>query len=525
MRMTIILIALLVLAGAAAALNTLEWVAMYQGDGTQYYNNFGCSITTGDFNHDGYQEFLIGCFGWNNYTGKNYFFQGGDSIPTTWTWTIQGVRENQCYDYTDANIGDVNGDGIDDFSLSAAIYGAQNDTAKVDVYFGASPLDTIPDWTFRPIRHAPYDDYAFMVDSCGDVNGDEFNDLIILSHTILFDTTWIQIFFGGPNLDTIPDWAIFTTELNYNVAGIGDVNRDGFNDVMVYVYDGPVWIYYGGNPMDTIPDVIFNNGRLGFDAAAGVGDINGDGYADVAMCWEFPDSSHLRDVVYFGGQNMNTEPDLWLQQEEGATSASWAITHGDFNADGYNDIVTTSGFAFGLDRVRVWLGSPNMNPVPDAFVQGNAWYEFGKVISAGDINNDSRSELFAATFNSWNTGTVYLYQPTGTWIDYGAQGVNPEILQRQPGWFALDQNYPNPFNATTSIHFELGKKSLVSLSIWDLQGRMINELINDKSMLPGGYNVSWTGTDEQNKQVTSGIYLLKLSVDQFQEVKKMALLR
>jgi hypothetical protein len=109
-------------------------------------------------------------------------------------------------------------------------------------------------------------------------------------------------------------------------------------------------------------------------------------------------------------------------------------------------------------------------------------------------------------------------------VDQGA-GVSPAEIQRHPGWFVLEQNYPNPFNATTSIHFEIGKPSTISLTIYDLQGQKINTLIQNQAMVPGGYNVSWTGKNDNGLPVASGTYLMELQVDQYRQIKKMILVK
>jgi hypothetical protein len=147
-------------------------------------------------------------------------------------------------------------------------------------------------------------------------------------------------------------------------------------------------------------------------------------------------------------------------------------------------------------------------------------------VASGDVNGDGRDELLISAISGVysDIGRAYLFEGPETWTDLGA-GVQTEELVRYPGWFKLDQNYPNPFNSSTSVHFELGKPSPVNLRLYDLKGRIIRSLITDQNMLPGGYNVSWNGRNEQNQEVSSGIYLLELQVDQYRQMKKMVLVR
>lgn len=80
-----------------------------------------------------------------------------------------------------------------------------------------------------------------------------------------------------------------------------------------------------------------------------------------------------------------------------------------------------------------------------------------------------------------------------------------------PDKFVLYQNYPNPFNNTTVIRFQLSTPAFVRLSIFDVQGRLIITLRQEK--LPqGDYNPSWNGANHQGEPVSSGIYFYQLKV-------------
>jgi len=88
----------------------------------------------------------------------------------------------------------------------------------------------------------------------------------------------------------------------------------------------------------------------------------------------------------------------------------------------------------------------------------------------------------------------------------------------------LHQNYPNPFNPTTSIAFEIPKEGEVSLEIYNIKGQKVKTLVAH-NLAPGNHKVTWNGTDEQNKQVSSGIYFYKLNFEQQQMMKKMILIK
>ena len=100
---------------------------------------------------------------------------------------------------------------------------------------------------------------------------------------------------------------------------------------------------------------------------------------------------------------------------------------------------------------------------------------------------------------------------------YAPTGLQETI--KIPDGYYLTQNFPNPFNPTTTIEFQIPKQSLVELKIYDILGREIQTLVN-KVLEAGDYTYSF---DAGN--LASGIYLYKLKVNSFVQVKKMILLR
>jgi hypothetical protein len=88
-----------------------------------------------------------------------------------------------------------------------------------------------------------------------------------------------------------------------------------------------------------------------------------------------------------------------------------------------------------------------------------------------------------------------------------------------PKNYYLSQNYPNPFNPSTKIDFNIPKSSYVTMKVYDILGREITTLIN-KELKPGRYTVDFNGNN-----LSSGVYIYVLKVNDFSEAKKMILLR
>ncbi|MBS1551211.1 MAG: T9SS type A sorting domain-containing protein [Bacteroidetes bacterium] len=91
-----------------------------------------------------------------------------------------------------------------------------------------------------------------------------------------------------------------------------------------------------------------------------------------------------------------------------------------------------------------------------------------------------------------------------------------------PVAFDLDQNYPNPFNPATIIRFALPKESIVTLKIYDVNGRLITELIRNRFYDPGFYEESFNSSDYS---LSSGIYFYKLESKEYTQTRRMILVK
>jgi hypothetical protein len=84
--------------------------------------------------------------------------------------------------------------------------------------------------------------------------------------------------------------------------------------------------------------------------------------------------------------------------------------------------------------------------------------------------------------------------------------------------------YPNPFNPSTTINFSVQKECYVELSIYNIKGQKVKNLVNS-DLEAGNHSVIWLGSDETGKSVSSGVYFYKLKAGDFQKVRKMILIK
>jgi hypothetical protein len=116
----------------------------------------------------------------------------------------------------------------------------------------------------------------------------------------------------------------------------------------------------------------------------------------------------------------------------------------------------------------------------------------------------------------WSTGMRYLGFDISNALSVDDISIPME--------FALHQNYPNPFNPITSIKFDLPNAGNVKLVIYDMMGREVRTLLNNK-INAGFQSVKWDATNDFGKPVSAGVYIYQIQADGFIQSKKMILLK
>ena len=93
-----------------------------------------------------------------------------------------------------------------------------------------------------------------------------------------------------------------------------------------------------------------------------------------------------------------------------------------------------------------------------------------------------------------------------------------------PSNYFLSQNFPNPFNPITTLKYELPEDSFVDVTVYDLLGNVVKNLINgDQS---SGYkSIQWNATNNQGEPISAGVYLYKIQASDYVDTKKMILLK
>jgi len=332
---------------------------------------FGASVAAaGDVNGDGWDDVVVGAPGYGKYPkpqrGRVYVFYGhpGTGPSVTPDWTFEIGQADARLGVSVAAAGDVNGDAYDDLIVGAQGYdgGQSFEGAAFVLYGSASGPITTTYWMTESNQASAL--FGMSVSTAGDVNGDTYDDVIVGAPQ--FDGAETHegaafVYYGSDaGLSLTPAWMAFGGQADAAfgaaVSGAGDVNGDGYADVVVGApeYDAPqddegaAYIFYGSDQglspaagwWVAGPHTMSRFGR----AVAAAGDVNNDGLDDVIVGvpnYKHDEPAEGGGFVYLGAASRPCRIPAWVV--EGNKADAWlgssVATAGDVNGDGYADII------------------------------------------------------------------------------------------------------------------------------------------------------------------------------------------
>ncbi len=401
-----------------------------EGASTNAY--LGSSLSAaGDVNGDGYQDVVISALGANDYFGSVYVYYGdGESLSETPSELV-GESGGGTFGYSVAGLGDVNGDGYDDIGVGET-YDATGQGA-VHVYGGGAdgpesePIATLLGPSSGSI-------FGFSV-AGGDLDGDGYGDVIVGAPGADSGAGVVYVYLGadgGPDTEASAELSSDTsnTYLGYSVARAGDTNGDGYQDVIgggpLYLDgSGSAWIFHGGEDgLDSSPSVElsgFPPSALLGASVAGAGDINGDGYDDVMAGGYLYNYYQGQAQVFLGSSSgVDTAASATFTGAVSGDFLGYALAGvGDVNADGYDDVMVgavTARDAAGAYPGEVYLahGSESGLDMADLTTlagAANGDYFGGAVAGVGDVNADGCDDVLIGALYAGTSdlGAAYLY--------------------------------------------------------------------------------------------------------------------
>jgi hypothetical protein len=505
-----------------------------------------------------------------------------------------GTANDLDFGWWSACAGDLNGDGLDD----VAIYGHDYSTTQnhVAVYFTGPSADGVADIEFSGQSAFGF---GWYMNGVGDMNGDGMDDFVITAHTypagVIDDRGRAYLYWGRASWPSSLDGASANVKIDgedlpdlfgYDVRPLGDLNRDGLDDMVItaprargygvgYVFFGDPSLTgtisastadlvvegwgspdLGGNVTvgdfdgDTVPDLaIYGNTGvltrvfLGDSTATGnipdslanvvitgatwvsSGDVNGDGYDDLLT----HDATVSAAYLFVGGPSLPAEmtladADVTIQPEIPG-EALWATIVPDWDGDGDDEMLVSAPDHDGAytDAGCVYLlyggpALPSVLSVAEAKViadgPGDATY-FGYFISMWGIPEvlPGRSGVLVGS----EPNTVYLFIPDSTVVAANEPHIAPS---ERPSLFAS----PNPFRAGTEVSYRLPRGTPVHLAVYDTAGRLVRRL-TEGWVSSGNQRITWDGSNDAGTPLVTGVYFVRLRAEGQTVTRKAVLLR
>jgi hypothetical protein len=459
--------------------------ADWTGESNQNYARFGWSVATaGDVNGDGYADVVVGARTYENDDydeGAAFVYHGSaaglgsDGTPQNADWAAEGNQQSSEFGWSVATAGDVNGDGYADVVVGAPYYDVEvlgqtySNVGKGYVYYGsATGLSSSPDWTgYASVVQQDGVEFGHSVATAGDVNGDGYSDVVIGAPGYDWGQTdegKAYVYLGSASgLRATPSWSVESDQADAElgrVAPAGDVNGDGYADVIVgasgyssgQTGEGKAFVYLGstyGLSATAAWSVESDQADANLGQVATAGDVNGDGYSDVivgAPRYDNGQTDEGRTYAYFGSASGLSTAAGWSVSGQSGSYFSLSLgTAGDVNGDGYADVIIGAeaydngqseegaafvyhGSATGLSTLDNWRAESNLE---DA--------RFGtSVATAGDVNGDGYADVIVGA-------PEYVTNPATEWGAAFVYHGSATGLSTSPDWRVVSHVYSGPF--------------------------------------------------------------------------------
>jgi Ca2+-binding RTX toxin-like protein len=365
------------------------------------------------------------------------------SLDGTTGFRLNGALTNDSSGFSVASAGDVNADGYADLIIGAPISGIGRGVTYV--VFGASAfassmsLEGLNGTTGFFLEPGDAVQSGLSVASAGDVNGDGYADIVIGA---IAGRSYVV--FGGETADPLVELdaldgadgflldGINSDPVGYTVASAGDVNGDGYSDILVGApsadgYAGRSYVVFGRSSFTASVDLTALDGTTGFQltgidandlsgrSVAFAGDVNGDGLADIVIGAPEADAIPVQvgeSYVVFGRESFSSSLDLGALDGSdgfrldgdalsGGGRSGWSVASaGDVNGDGYADLViggrysSASHVVFGSSTFASSISLSALDGTNGFRLDGTGTDQAGRsVASAGDVNGDGYADL------------------------------------------------------------------------------------------------------------------------------------
>ena len=502
-------------------------------------NQYGFPFTTSsiksspivaDLNNDGNNEVYFGSDDFNFYGLSDE----GELLPAYPYSTSNQVRSG-------AAVGDVDGDG------------------ELEIIFGSKDRKV---YILSPNGALEYQfqqsGYIMSAPALADMDGD--GDLEIIFNT--FDGAGGKIFAIHHNGVVVTGFPVNVGEIMMVSPAVQDLEGDGIVDIVSTTWGNNIWaVDASGNVKSGFPYSTADK----FNCPPSIADLDGDGDMEIIagdddgfLYLLHHDGSEMgvhsfggdiRGGIAIGDISGNGNPDLVfggydqfvhvLDPMTGTEVDGWPIdvnwnivsapALADVDNDGQEEIIVAhrgavifvfenDGSTFGSFPISLGGAIESSPSVQDLDNDGD--YEILVGSSQGLKVIDIKSPLGEKA--TWNVHRGNLER--SGYYDASLLSIVNDEQPSLPNAFTVSNNYPNPFNPSTTINISLPNQTELVVSVFDISGRLITELVNNDHPA-GTYSVTWNGLSKSGMELPTGIYFLEVKTNQNRHIQKLAFIK
>ena len=456
-------------------------------------------------------------------------------------------------------MGDQNNDGFDDFMVSKMDSNSGASKAKSYFYYGGNPIPDTPAFYFRAFN-------PISITAC-DVNRDGYRDVISHRRNVIntYPTNY-DVYLGGPNIDTIPDFVIFHPDSNKYSILYGrdwpiDYDGDGWEEFVTFSYSNHFFIFK--TRLEIQPEeygiIKPDSGYSGYEFRwdnPWFADLDGDHRSDISVkltqespiitkrryyygnpefeftnYYQFSSDSVFAPEALQSVRDMNGDGkgELIIYIDEGGSGAHGlsygsrppdlvpeveissnglrgvSLSPGDVNGDGYEDLLRRIPY----DNYALYLGGQTITGL---IAQLYRSYTFNCAINfaghVGDVNGDRIDDICMGENAGYGPtvsvppGDLYIYAGTRT-----PSSIEEEVLEQKGEKNIEITISPNPTNGKVNLHYSLPDSGMLTLEIFDILGQRIN---NNSTQEEKGSHTKELNI--QNFAATTGTYIFHFTL-------------
>jgi len=439
---------------------------------------------------------------------------------------VVGHNYNSFTEWSGVSILLNNGKGVFTLIDSVFLYGWQPDVQIINLNMNELPeiiakyenpqveneyIAIINDVNFSDITYFSLNTYKGVgYISTGDIDEDTDTDIVIASNKGQF---WGILYNDGTGNFS----ALQYHYVDYHPTAIacGNLNEDQRNDIVICGKRNEIEVYFSY-------ETGFKYVTLERGASMGnemdIADMDNDGDNDMVLLVNLYLVGLTGITIYenIGNDDFFKHDEIIFQPPLSHFEIS------DVDNDSLPDAVCT-----GDSGIYVLYNQGNSNLSELQFYPINNYGEFSKKSFCADLDGNGYDDVITIRYLHAELPSnlnILFNDGTGKFIENPPTGVNEHNKIPVPSEYKLT-NHPNPFNNSTTIQFDLAAAKQVTLSIYNIKGELIRNLIDNKEFLNGSHSVCWDGKNNTGKEVSSGVYLYTLRIDERIYTRKMLLVK